>query len=523
MDRGNEAARSGGKDAELDFAARAGDALRIQNNRIAWPARWWPRQVSMRTPLRNLAVGAGAVWCILFVVVGLGFHLQMYGDGSMFSYAVAVEDAWAFHWHNIAGRLFVYLYAFLPSEAYVALFQDPRGGIFLYGLLFFSAPLLGLIATYAADRSQGRRIFAYACASTACLCPLVFGFPTEVWVSLALFWPALAICYYSRGGFGNAVLVFISLLALVLTHAGAVLFAIAILMILAMRGLRDPGFLRALGLFFLVMAVWSTIQLVFRPDSYYAPVLYRAALHVFDVEILTGDLVLLLAATFAVYGLSCVLLMRLNREKAHIYAASITAAMLAVYWIWFDQALHTENRYYLRTALLLGTPAFGLLAGIQLLLAEGRMALGVPHLPRLMAALSGDAATRFAAGAFAVMMLVHAVETAKFVSGWSDYTAAVRKLATGTASDPSLGDPRFVSSTRISDDLNRLSWFSTTQYLSVLVAPNFLPTRLVVDPDSNYFWLSCRVATENLMSQRAVPAESRRLVQVEACQHRGSR
>ena len=155
MDRGNEAARSGGKDAELDFAARAGDALRIQNNRIAWPARWWPRQVSMRTPLRSLTVGAGAAWCILFVVVGLGFDLQMYGDGSMFSYAVAVEDAWAFHWHNIAGRLFVYLYAFLPSEAYVALFQDPRGGIFLYGLLFFSAPLLGLIATYAAVALRG--------------------------------------------------------------------------------------------------------------------------------------------------------------------------------------------------------------------------------------------------------------------------------------------------------------------------------------------------------------------------------
>ena len=40
----------------------------------------------------------------------------------------------------------------------------------------------------------------------------------------------------------------------------------------------------------------------------------------------------------------------------------------------------------------------------------------------------------------------------------------------------------FVSSLRITDDLNRLSWFSNTPYLSVLLAPNFAPKRLVVDP-----------------------------------------
>jgi hypothetical protein len=114
---------------------------------------------------------------------------------------------------------------------------------------------------------------------------------------------------------------------------------------------------------------------------------------------------------------------------------------------------------------------------------------------------------------------VHAVETAKFVTGWERYTAAVRTLATGSLSDPALGDARFVSSRRIGDDLNRLSWSSTTPFLSVLLSPRMAPTRLVVDPRSNFFWLSCARATASAEADRAIPLESRRLVQRYACLH----
>jgi hypothetical protein len=89
----------------------------------------------------------------------------------------------------------------------------------------------------------------------------------------------------------------------------------------------------------------------------------------------------------------------------------------------------------------------------------------------------------------------------------------------GEQSDPSLGDPRFVSSARIPADLNRLSWFSTTPYLSVLVA-NFKPNRLVIDPAGNYFWLSCATATANEKAIRAIPADSRELIRVYSCLHR---
>jgi hypothetical protein len=77
-----------------------------------------------------------------------------------------------------------------------------------------------------------------------------------------------------------------------------------------------------------------------------------------------------------------------------------------------------------------------------------------------------------------------------------------------------------VSSERIPGGLDRLGWNSTTPYLSVMVAPGLRPSRLVVDPAANYFWLSCATATANEAAPRALPADSRRLVRVHACLHR---
>ena len=109
----------------------------------------------------------------------------------------------AFHWHNIAGRFVVYLTSSVPGEIYVALTGDARGGITVYGLLFFAAPLAGLLATFAVDRSKGRVVSTFACGSTAGLCPLVFGFPTEMWVAHALFWPTLALAHFAPAGGGR--------------------------------------------------------------------------------------------------------------------------------------------------------------------------------------------------------------------------------------------------------------------------------------------------------------------------------
>ena len=75
--------------------------------------------------LRRMVVVAGLGWAIAFPIIGLGYRLQLYGDGAMFSYAVAVEDVWAFHWHNISGRVAVFLLTLWPAETYIGLTGNP--------------------------------------------------------------------------------------------------------------------------------------------------------------------------------------------------------------------------------------------------------------------------------------------------------------------------------------------------------------------------------------------------------------
>jgi hypothetical protein len=467
--------------------------------------------------LRALVIGVGLCWSVAFIVIALRYELELYADGAMFSYAVAVQDVWAFHWHNISGRMSVFLLSLWPAEIYVGLSGNPGAGMALYGLLFYGAPLAGLIGTFAADRSPGRIIFTYACASTALLCPLIFGFPTEMCMAHALFWPTLAVCHYGKRSAGGAALVFIMMLLLAFTHEGALVLAFSILLTLTVRGWHDAAFLRAAVALAVVLAFAVAVKIVLPPDDYYAGVFLRAALHFFDPGIFEVGVVVLLSGVLAAYGVLFLLLARVAPKGAYLYAAAIVVIALAIYWLHFDRTIHASSRYYLRTALVLLTPMFGVLAALSALSREGRLAVAIPSLDRAIASLQHGA--RPLAAAFMLVTLVHVVETTKFAAGWRQYRAEVAALATGNESDPALGDPRFVSSERMAPSTSQLSWFSTTPYLSVIVA-NFMPNRLVIEPAGNYFWLSCVTATANRDAVRATPTGSRDLIRIYSCLHR---
>ena len=470
--------------------------------------------------LRALVVAAGIGTSIIFVLAGVAARLQMFGDGSIFSYAVAAQSAWSFHWHNISGRLFTYVFVYIPAETFVALTQNARGGILIYGLLFFSAPLLGLAATLAADRTSGRTIFAYACFSTACLCPLVYGAPTEMWMAHSVFWPTLAAALCAPANLSGVAAVFVGLLALVFTHEGAIVLSAAILFALFLRGWRAAIFVRAAGAFSIVMVVWSIVKLTERPDQYIAGVLYAAAYKFIDIDNLAQPAVLSLLAALTGYAIVLAAFRRIGLPRSAVWAAIICAGALAVYWVWFDSSILADARYDLRTALLIGTPVLGVLATVHAMDDESRRRSVLPFLSQWTNRIETAVNPRMIAAALLLTMLVYAVETTKFVEAWADYEAALRALATGADSDPALGDPLFVSAKRIDAETNRLAWDSTTPFLSVLVAPGLKPTRLVIDPDANYFWLSCQTATASERTSTAIPAAARHLIRVDSCLHR---
>jgi hypothetical protein len=433
---------------------------------------------------------------------------------------VAVEDTWGYHWHNIPSRMFVHLFAHVPAEAYIALTADAGGGIAIYGLLFFAAPLLGLIATYVADRSSGRVIFTYACLSTACLCPLVFGFPTEMWFAHSLFWPALAASHFARVNNTGAAAVFLLLLALAFTHEGALILTAGILATTLLEGVRSCVFKRAGTACLIVLTLWIAERLALPPDEYFSSIITTAALNFVDVSALADNPIVLLVAAIGIYGVSLVVLRQIAPANAHAYSTLLVVAALTIHWLWFDRSLLAENRYAFRTALLVGTPVLGALAAISALYPHEWLYPAGTSLFQLLASFRRCMSVEAIAGAILIVILVHGVETAKFVSSWADYRAAVLALTRDKQSDPWLGDPAFVSAERISSYLRRLSWSSTTPYLSVVLAPQFQPNRLVVEPHADYFWLPCKLAAASQQAERAIPSESRRLVRKYACLHR---
>lgn len=473
----------------------------------------WPR-------FRAFAVASGLAASVLFVVLGVATRLQMFGDGSIFSYAVATQDAWAFHWHNISGRLFTYVFAYIVPEQIVALTGNARAGIAAYGTLFFAAPLLGLLLTLAADRTPHRTLFTYACLSTACLDPLVYGAPTEMWMAHALFWPALTACLCAPLNRHGSAAIGMLMLAFMLTHEGAIVLAIAILIALSVSGWREPRFLRACAAFVLAILVWAAVKLAIQPDAYIAAVLDAAAFRFIDIRNLAQPAFLTLVAALTAYGAALPILRALRIRRPHLRAALACMAALILFWMRFDRWLLTEARYDLRTVLLMAIPVLGFIAALQSMTPDEWKHSPFPFIRPWWETVRRLARPRALTGALALVLLVHAVETGKFIVAWTEYKSAVRALATGSASDPALGDPLFVSAQRISADLNRLAWNSTTPFLSVLVSPDLAPARLVVDPTAGYFWLSCNTARESEASSHAIPDIARRLIRIHACLHR---
>jgi hypothetical protein len=467
--------------------------------------------------LRRLVVAMGVGWSVAFVVIALFNQLQLYGDGAMFSYAVAVQDVWAFHWHNISGRTFVFLLTLLPAESLVGLTGEPWAGITAYGFLFYIAPLAGLAATYAADRSPGRLIFLYACGSTALLCPLIFGFPTEMWLAHALFWPALALSHYAGSTIQGSALVFVSWLLLAFTHEGAFVLLLGVLATLQPRGIRSMQFRRGVVNLFVIAILAVASKIFLPPDEYYADAFMRAALHFFDPAIFRVEVVVELLLAIVVYAAMLGLISIWFPKRACILALLMTLILLCIFWLCFDHSVNASSRYYLRTALVIATPLLGAMAAFAAMTREGIVA---KPLARFHLALGSPLRRTCAlASILFAVTLIHMVETGKFVTAWSRYRGEIATLAMSQDSDPVLGDTSFVSSKRGSPDLAPMEWFSTIPYLSAILS-NFRPSRLVIDPAGNYFWLSCATAQQSAERELVVPLRTRELIRTYSCLHR---
>ncbi|MFL1461258.1 hypothetical protein ACI6QG_03580 [Roseococcus sp. DSY-14] len=423
---------------------------------------------------RMLAVLAWG-WCAAFPLAGLGAGLLLFGDGALFSYAVAAADSWDFHFRQIPARAAAWALTAGLGEAVTRLAGAPEAGVLAFHAAFLALPALGLAATLAADRTG--RILPWACASAALLLPLVFGFPTELWVAHAAFWPALAL------GWHAAPLPWLALALGItaLSHEAGLLWAVGLVGLLALA----PGWrpLRRGALALLpALAGFALLKLAVRPDPYVAEVMGRVGAGFFQWRPALAPLLLTIAAVLSGW----LLLAPLTR-----WAPVLVAAALVAWWASGLAPLHAEGRYFARTLLFLGAA----------LLAFGAALHARGWLPR---------PRRDWRPALLLVTLVHAGEAARFTAGWLGHAAAVRALAATPGAGPIAGTVLPAASAPF-------AWHSTLPFLSVMLAPGLAPARLVVDPASDYFWFGCAQARRNAASGRALPGATRAAVARHAC------
>lgn len=463
--------------------------------------------------LRKLATIAGFVCATLFFAVGLFYRFQLYGDASIFSYAIAVQDSWAFHWHNISNRSTVYLYAHVPAEFYVRLTGDARGAIQIYGFLFYSAQLIGLLLTYALDRTAGRIILVFACVSSMVICPLIFGSPTEMWIAHACFWPALAAAHCTEQRW-TWIAAFATFLPLSFTHEGALIFVTAILATILLRKHEWPRFWQCLAAKAAVLCVWIFVRIILPPDNYTGKVLSAAALNVFNPEILLDRILILVVVTVSGFLLLLFFLRSVRLPYAIEFSFGMVLAALAAYWILGSHELHADDRYDLRTAVIVVTPALTILAICNAFADQlNRASKIVYSFPRAAFLACG---ARALAASLLLILVVHGAETARFAAAWRDHLDMITRLVSESSR------AKFVEVDPEVPEYDELPWFSTLPYLSVLVAPDFKPARLAIDPRSDYFWISCATATANVRKagERGIPAQSRELIRDYTCRNR---
>lgn len=464
--------------------------------------------------LHRLAGIAGFGCAALFIGVGLYYRFQLFGDASLFSYAVAVQDSWAFHWHNISNRSTVYLYAHVPAEFYARLTGDAWGAIKVYGFLFYGAQLLSLLLTYALDRTAQRIIFVFACVSTTAVIPLIFGSPTEMWFAHACFWPALAAAHCSRPRW-SGIAAFVAFLPLAFTHEGALIFIATILTTVLLRKHEWPRFWQCLAATAVVLCIWFFVRSNLPPDNYTGKVLSAAASNVFNPEILLERMLILLAATVAGFLLLLFVLRRARLAYALDLSFGIALAALATYWLFGSHELHADDRYLLRTVIIAATPALAILAIGSAFAGQLHRAFEIVcSFPRSVFLAFG---ARAFAAALLLVLVVHGAETARFAAAWRDHLSMFTRMVTEQSRNA-----RFVELDPENPEYEELPWFSTLPYLSVLVAPDFKPARLAIDPRSDYFWTSCATATQSVRkaSAHGIPAQSREMIRRYTCEHR---
>src|SRR5262249_29989332 len=114
------------------------------------------------------------------------------------------------------------------------------------------------------DRTQDKRLSAYCNVASVTTPFFTFGFPTEIWIMCALFWPTLCCCVCARSSYVPFLVFFLLLPLFIFTHEVAIIFVplLVFVVVKSNLGIRRATMLAAIAA---VLVCWTFVEAYLPP------------------------------------------------------------------------------------------------------------------------------------------------------------------------------------------------------------------------------------------------------------------
>lgn len=432
---------------------------------------------------------------ILYAAVFVATDLNLFYDGGLFSAVVAVGRPWEIYFCNFPARLGAYSLGVIPAAQFGRLTGSGAGAVHLYAILYICWPTLGVVATRLLDNTTDKHVSAFCNVATLTTPYYAYGFPTEVWISFALFWPTLCCCICAQSSIVRLAALFVLLPLLLFTHEAAILF-FPILAGVAICFCRGRQRLLILATIVAVLALWAAVRGLVpacspRQLSPLQMLAGRPFVNLVSVGIAVAMAAWLVALVVAETA-------KLGRERANDLPLMAGAIVLALYVYLTADSIYGLERYPARTLVLAQTFALGCICVGQLLIERHSpgTSWAMEFATKLLERYSMNI-KRAVVAFLGFSIVAHGYATATFVAAWMDFNKEIARIAFDGAPAPkgfatlSLEHGK-VAGTQAQPRSWRLATASTPVHV-IMRAPGFETKRLVIIDASaeGPTWFNC--------------------------------
>jgi hypothetical protein len=293
-------------------------------------------------------------------VLYVALDLSLYADGSLFAFALATGEPWSTFWANLPTRVTSFLVTgglpYLVAEATGSF----RWTLWTYSAAVAAVPVMGLLATRALDPWRGLLTSCCACSTVAVVLFVVF-FPTEIWVTHAMFWPTLGYAISGRGRSYPFILP-VLLAAFALTHEAALILLPMLMFIAAAHRSGGKQIAVMIMAFVVALAAWASVKTLLPiPHEATRLAVENNGLRLFNPGYLFNNLSLSIAISLLCFSLierAIKVKSRLTDALALLSALALVIACLLV----LPDAVHRdETRYSSRLIVFLFLVSFSLI------------------------------------------------------------------------------------------------------------------------------------------------------------------